>query len=180
MFVEQSWYNSKHNLVIKGILSISKAICLKVNAVGRLRFEIAYNDVSVQHVSHNTSGTPNKKTYVLGRTQNCIWSWVSSSEDIGKLLFIDIPFKLFWQGLVWNQSKRRTILNTNQHYSIQLVLLCLMLSIFHLNAIFCNLSVVLVHFDLVRANIFLIHHFSLSTFSLLNNNVIFVDLDMKN
>ena len=36
----------------------SKGICLKVNAIVQLEFQLAYYDIAVQHTSHYSAGTP--------------------------------------------------------------------------------------------------------------------------
>ena len=42
----------------KGVRTFPKRICLKVNVIAQLQFEIANHNVAVQHVSHYTSASP--------------------------------------------------------------------------------------------------------------------------
>ena len=39
---------------VKGVHSLPKGISPKVNVISRIEFELAYSDVTVQHVSHST------------------------------------------------------------------------------------------------------------------------------
>ena len=55
---EQQWYNltkSWRDMKAGGMWSIS----LKMNVIERLEFELAYNNVVDQYVSHNATGSPN-------------------------------------------------------------------------------------------------------------------------
>ena len=41
---------------VREFIPFPKGINLNVNVIARLEFELAYNDVAVEHVNHNTSG----------------------------------------------------------------------------------------------------------------------------
>ena len=49
----------------KGVHAFPKSIYLKVNVIARLTFELAYNDVVVQHVSHYTTGTHSSMVWMI-------------------------------------------------------------------------------------------------------------------
>ena len=67
---EQWWYYLIHSWEDKGVHTFPKGICLKVNVIARLEFELAYYDSAVQRFNHYTMRTPPfvLKTFV----QNCI------------------------------------------------------------------------------------------------------------
>ena len=44
-------------LGIKGLHTVPKSIIPEVNVIARLEFELGYNDVTVQHISHYTTRT---------------------------------------------------------------------------------------------------------------------------
>ena len=54
IFVEQLLQNSWED---KGVHTFPKVISPKVNVIGQLEFELAYNDVTVQDVNHYTMRT---------------------------------------------------------------------------------------------------------------------------
>ena len=53
---EQLWYYLNYRWWDKGIHTFPKGISLKVNAIMLLEFELAYYNVTAQHVSHYTRG----------------------------------------------------------------------------------------------------------------------------
>ena len=42
----------------KEVYTFPKGLSPKVNMIAPLEFELAYHDIAVQHVSHDTMGTP--------------------------------------------------------------------------------------------------------------------------
>ena len=54
---EQSYNNLTHNCEDKRIIPFPRGISLKVNVIVQLDFNLAYYNVTVQHVSHDTPGT---------------------------------------------------------------------------------------------------------------------------
>ena len=42
----------------EGLHTFPKGISPKMNAIARLKFELANYDITVQHVNHNATGTP--------------------------------------------------------------------------------------------------------------------------
>ena len=51
---EQKWYYLTH----KGAHTFPKGICLKVNVIARLEYELAYYDFAVHRFNHYTTRTP--------------------------------------------------------------------------------------------------------------------------
>ena len=57
-FLERrQWYYLTHSRKDKKVYAFPESISLKVNLIARLEFELAYYDVVVQHVNHNTTET---------------------------------------------------------------------------------------------------------------------------
>ncbi len=55
---EQFWYYLTHSWDEKGVHTFPKGICLKVNIIARLEYELAYNDSAVHRFNHYTMRTP--------------------------------------------------------------------------------------------------------------------------
>ena len=63
---EQRWYYLTHGWEDKGVHTISKGMCPKVNVIARLEFELAYYDSAVHYFNHYTTRkTSNKQISVL-------------------------------------------------------------------------------------------------------------------
>ena len=54
---EQQWYNLTHSWRDKGFHAFHKVICPKLNLIAQLKFELAYYDVTVQHIWDFLFGT---------------------------------------------------------------------------------------------------------------------------
>ena len=55
---EQQWCYLTHSWEDEGVHTFPKGICWKVNVIGWLEFELAYNNSAVQRFNHYTTGTP--------------------------------------------------------------------------------------------------------------------------
>ena len=55
---EQYWYYLTHSWEDKAVHTFPKGICLKVNAITRLEYELAYYDSAVHRFNHYTTRTP--------------------------------------------------------------------------------------------------------------------------
>ena len=53
---EQQWYYLNYSWKDKVVHTFPKGICLKLNIIALLEFELAYYDVAVWHISHYTVG----------------------------------------------------------------------------------------------------------------------------
>ena len=61
---EQDWYYLSRRYGGQGVYTFPKGISSKMNISAQLEFELAFYDVTVQYVSHYTTGTsPNLKKY---------------------------------------------------------------------------------------------------------------------
>ena len=58
---ELSWYYLTHSWEDKGVHTFPKGICLNVNVIARLEFELAYYDSAVHRFNHYTTRTPPAK-----------------------------------------------------------------------------------------------------------------------
>ena len=83
----QYWYYLTHRFEMSDFIPFSKAISLKVNVIVRLEFELAFNDVAVQYVSHYVTGTPPciRKKYMISyyckqKLNLCEENWKKSIE----------------------------------------------------------------------------------------------------
>ena len=52
------WYYLTHCQRDKGVRTFPEGISPKVNAIARVKFELSYYNVTVEHVSHYSKGTP--------------------------------------------------------------------------------------------------------------------------
>ena len=57
---EQRSYNLTHYWEDKGVHTFPKSICLKVNVIARVDFELAYYDSAVHRVNHYNTKAPAK------------------------------------------------------------------------------------------------------------------------
>ena len=55
---KEQWYYLTHSWEDKGVHAFPKGICLKVNVITGLKFELAYNDPAVHHFNHYTTRMP--------------------------------------------------------------------------------------------------------------------------
>ena len=62
---EQSWYHLTHSCKDKGVHTFPEGICLKVNVIARLEFELAYYDSAVHRFNHYTTRTPANKPELI-------------------------------------------------------------------------------------------------------------------
>ena len=66
MAYQPLWIIQSQNILVeeplaggnKGVYNFPRGISPKENVIARLEFELAYNDIVVQHVNHYTSETP--------------------------------------------------------------------------------------------------------------------------
>ena len=58
ILAEEKWYYLTHSCVDKGLCTFPKSISLKVNAMMQLKHKLANDNVTVQYISHDTTGTP--------------------------------------------------------------------------------------------------------------------------
>ena len=61
---KQQWYYLTHSWEDKGAHTFPKSICLKVNIIAQLEFELAYHDSSVQRFNHYTTRTLTPRLYL--------------------------------------------------------------------------------------------------------------------
>ena len=61
---EHLWYYLTHSWEDKGVHTFPKGICLKVNVIARLEYELAYYDSAVHRFNHYTTRTPLIKGWV--------------------------------------------------------------------------------------------------------------------
>ena len=62
---EQLWYYLTHSWEDKGVHTFPKGICLKVNVIARLEYELAYYDSAVRRFNHYTTRTPPRDCEVI-------------------------------------------------------------------------------------------------------------------
>ena len=58
LLVEQLWYYLTYSWDDRGVHTFPKGICLKVNVLARLEYELAYYDSAVHRFNHYTTRTP--------------------------------------------------------------------------------------------------------------------------
>ena len=86
---------------LKGAHTFPNGICPKVNVIDRLEFELAYGNVTVQHVNHYTKGD----SLCMGK-KDLIHVWrLTMAKECNRLDAL---------AMVRTQSKRRKILNSNK------------------------------------------------------------------
>ena len=66
---EQQWYYLTHSWEDKGVYIFPKGICLKVNVIAQLEYELAYYNSAVHRFNHYTTRTPFP---VIGIQHSCI------------------------------------------------------------------------------------------------------------
>ena len=67
------WYYLTHSWEDKGVHTFPKGICLKVNVIARLGFELAYYDPAIQRFDHYTMRTPPYMCIGLSHMYVCIY-----------------------------------------------------------------------------------------------------------
>ena len=55
---EQKWYYLTHSCEDKGVNTLPKGICPKVNVIARLEYELAYYDSAIHRFNHYNTRTP--------------------------------------------------------------------------------------------------------------------------
>ena len=89
---EQLWYYLTHSWEDKGVHTLPKRICPKVNVIARQEYELAYYDSAVHRFNHYTTRTPHL-------------------VDIG-LLPVDIGLLLLWAYLIYIHYEQPTFFST--------------------------------------------------------------------
>ena len=90
---EQSWYYLTHSWVVNGVHTFPKDICLKVNEIARLEYELAYYDSVVHRFNHYTTRTPHPRYLLKNLFEDVFllwcWAWIAEDYTVMMLKFVN-------------------------------------------------------------------------------------------